>query len=89
MLWAIAPAAVARSNDGAATHAYLTDLYAYTQAVVAAEPAMLAAYEATANKLSSECPDVLAGAPQESFLESLSVKSTKTARQRGEASRLR
>jgi hypothetical protein len=87
MVCASVPSAVARSNDRATTHAYLADVYAYTQAVVAAEPAVLTAYESAANKLSAECPGVLAAAPQESFRELFSDESKKTARQRGEASR--
>jgi hypothetical protein len=87
MFCAIVPPAVARSNDRATTHAYLADVYAYTQAAVAAQPTVLAAYEAAANKLSAECPGVLAGAPQGSFRDLLTHESKRTGRQRGEASR--
>jgi hypothetical protein len=73
--------------DGAATHAYLVDLYEYTQAVEAAAPAAVSAYEATANKIAGECPRAFAGAPRESIIGA--SESKLTARERGETERRR
>ncbi len=51
--------------ERAAVHAYLIDRYEYAQATAEAAPVVLAAYEAEARGLAAECPNALAGAPQE------------------------
>lgn len=86
---AIVPCAVSASSarERAAVHAYLTDMYEYTRAITSEAPAVVGAYEATANRLAGECPGVLADAPQQPGIIVGVTERTITARQRGEANR--
>jgi hypothetical protein len=68
-------------------HAYLLDLYTYTQAILEVAPREVAAYEGAASGIAGECPGVLVGAPQENALEFGPSVSRRTARQRGEEKR--
>ena len=87
-------AASARSRDAASTptdrvavHSYLLDMYSYVQAITEAAPALVGAYEATANRIGGECPGVLAGTPQGTKIVAASAIPSRTARQRGEEKR--
>jgi hypothetical protein len=94
-IYAIDPgAASARSQraastptDRAAVHAYILDRYVYVQAVVEAAPAIVGAYEGAASRIAGECPGVLVGAPQGTWIEVGSGIPSRTARQRGEEKR--
>jgi hypothetical protein len=76
--------------DRAAVRTYLIDYYGYVQAIAAAAPAIVGAYEGAASRIAGECPGVLVGAPQEN--ETFEVGPSvvqRTARQRGEEKRQR
>lgn len=73
--------------DRVALHAYLLDTYEYIQAIAKAAPAAVVAYEGAASRIASECPGVLAGAPQETRIEFGPRIPSRTARQRGEEER--
>ena len=79
------------SQDRAATRALLEARYTYEQALLASAPASRAATEGLASSLGGECPGVLAGAPQETLLESLphSESPPQSPRQMGESNRER
>jgi hypothetical protein len=81
------PRAASTQADRAAVHAYLVDVYAYVQAITEAAPALVGAYEGAANRIASECPGVLVGAPQGGGIEIGSSILQRTARQRGEEKR--
>ncbi len=68
-------------------HLYLLDVYSYVQAVAAAAPAVLGAYEGAAGKIAGECRGVLVGAPRDDESEGDSSFQRPTARQRGEQKR--
>jgi hypothetical protein len=73
--------------DRAALHAYVLDMYVYAEAVTEVAPAMVATYERTASRIADECPDVLAGAPQDTEIVAAPSIPSRTARQRGEEKR--
>jgi hypothetical protein len=67
VLLAIFPCSVlaqVSSGDASATSAYLKDEYALTRAEATSFPAGIAAVEALAGKVRTECPGVLANAPK-------------------------
>jgi hypothetical protein len=68
-------------------HTYLLDMYAYTQAITEAAPALAGAYEGAASRIAGECPGVLVGAPQANEIEVAPSILRRTARQRGEEKR--
>lgn len=79
--------AVSTPTDRAAVHAYLVDMYAYAQAIAAAAPGLVGAYEGAASRIAGECPGVLAGAPRGNEIEVGTPILRRTARQRGEEKR--
>jgi hypothetical protein len=81
------PRAAGTPADRAAVHAYLLDIYGYAQAIVAAAPALVGAYEGAASRIAGECPGVLVGAPQGNEIEVGPSIPQRTARQRGEEAR--
>jgi hypothetical protein len=81
------PRAAGTPADRAAVHAYLLDIYGYVQAIVAAAPALVGAYEGAASRIAGECPGVLVGAPQGNGIEVGPSIPQRTARQRGEEAR--
>jgi hypothetical protein len=86
-----AAAARVRPRDRAATRAYLKAKYAYEQALVSTVPAVEAATDALAHRISGECPGVLSGAPApHGLLGSLLEPPPphQTPRQMGEANRI-
>jgi hypothetical protein len=73
--------------DRAAVHAYLTAQYEYVGAVSETAPAGVAAFEARAQGIASECHNALAGAPQRTAIEAVTRIARHSARQRGEERR--
>jgi hypothetical protein len=73
--------------DRAATHDYLAADLARAQVLLASLPARIAAYEAAAARIGSECPGVLAGEPPEG--PPGPQQERQTPRQEGEATRRR
>lgn len=80
-------AAVPNAKDRAAMHTYLSDVYAYTQAVLNNAAASKSGLEAAASGLGAECGGVLAGAPREPEFRLPPEESKISARQRGEENR--
>ena len=82
-----AAAGPAGEPDRAATLAYLHARTVFEQANLETLPSAVSAVRAQAARLESECPGVLAGAPQESFLPFAVGQDRLSARARGEATR--
>jgi hypothetical protein len=75
------------SRDRAATRAYLKAGLTYEQSLLASAPASNAAIEALAHSLESECPGVLANAPEPEAESDRGGPSHLSARKRGEVNR--
>jgi hypothetical protein len=79
------PVASALSSDAQATHAYLIAQYRLVRAALHEAVAARGVESATAAQIGRECPGVVSGMPQESFLRSFPAPSP---RARGENARL-